>query len=254
MSDHLVLFVNRLVTDSTLRDDNLRGMHELPPLASRDFAAEFVLPSEKDMAMVSPPAKLVQCRICHEEDEDSNLEVPCSCKGSLKYAHRNCVQRWCNEKGDTDCEICLQFRPNYTASLTSSGCNDTPPSFRGITWDVSGRDLLDYTGSPEFGDEDFSYPKGLVCCRIVAIIFLVLLVLRCTLPIVLSGVGKHSLTFTVLFLRTVGFLLPMYIMAKVFTIIRQRQRESVLQTSVNLAEEENELPEWQPSSRSIQIG
>jgi len=24
----------------------------------------------------------------------------------LQYAHRACVQRWCNEKGDTTCEIC----------------------------------------------------------------------------------------------------------------------------------------------------
>ena len=28
--------------------------------------------------------KMVQCRICHEEDLDSNMESPCSCSGSLK--------------------------------------------------------------------------------------------------------------------------------------------------------------------------
>lgn len=26
----------------------------------------------------------------------------------LQYAHRKCVQHWCNEKGDTTCEICHQ--------------------------------------------------------------------------------------------------------------------------------------------------
>lgn len=26
----------------------------------------------------------------------------------LQYAHRRCVQRWCNEKGNTTCEICQQ--------------------------------------------------------------------------------------------------------------------------------------------------
>ena len=26
----------------------------------------------------------------------------------LQYAHRGCVQRWCDEKGSTLCEICLQ--------------------------------------------------------------------------------------------------------------------------------------------------
>ncbi|KAL0332437.1 UNVERIFIED_CONTAM: hypothetical protein Scaly_2145200 [Sesamum calycinum] len=62
-----------------------------------------------DINVGSSPSKLAECRICHDEDEDSNMEVPCSCRGSLKYAHRKCVQRWCNEKGDTICEICNQF-------------------------------------------------------------------------------------------------------------------------------------------------
>nr|GMD66011.1 E3 ubiquitin-protein ligase MARCH2 [Ipomoea batatas] len=26
----------------------------------------------------------VECRICHGEDLDSNMEVPCSCRGTLK--------------------------------------------------------------------------------------------------------------------------------------------------------------------------
>ncbi|XP_019160705.1 PREDICTED: E3 ubiquitin-protein ligase MARCH3-like [Ipomoea nil] len=58
----------------------------------------------------------VECRICRGEDLDSNMEVPCSCRGTLKYAHRGCVQSWCNKKGDTVCEICNQpFQPDYTA-------------------------------------------------------------------------------------------------------------------------------------------
>jgi hypothetical protein len=28
----------------------------------------------------------------------------------VQYAHRNCIQRWCDEKGDTVCEICLQVK------------------------------------------------------------------------------------------------------------------------------------------------
>lgn len=30
----------------------------------------------------------------------------------LQYAHRACVQRWCNEKGDITCEICHEVNPN----------------------------------------------------------------------------------------------------------------------------------------------
>ncbi|KAL5098847.1 hypothetical protein RYX36_003174, partial [Vicia faba] len=61
------------------------------------------------------PNTLVQCRICHDEDEDLNMDTPCSCSGTLQYAHRICVQRWCNEKGDTTCEICQQQFKGYTA-------------------------------------------------------------------------------------------------------------------------------------------
>lgn len=28
--------------------------------------------------------EFVQCRICHDEDEDSNMDTPCSCSGTLK--------------------------------------------------------------------------------------------------------------------------------------------------------------------------
>ncbi|KAH9602112.1 hypothetical protein KSS87_007396 [Heliosperma pusillum] len=61
------------------------------------------------------PRKLALCRICHDDDEPVKMEAPCSCRGSLKYAHRRCIQMWCNQKGNTICEICLQgFRPGYS--------------------------------------------------------------------------------------------------------------------------------------------
>nr|GMD60096.1 E3 ubiquitin-protein ligase MARCH8-like [Ipomoea batatas] len=53
-------------------------------------------------------SKMVECRICHDEGLDSTMETPCSCRGTLKYAHRACLQSWCNEKGNTMCEICNQ--------------------------------------------------------------------------------------------------------------------------------------------------
>lgn len=77
-------------------------------------------------------SKIYICRICHEEEFESckALESPCACSGTVKvcnlivnhnlmiensdfdnylqFAHRDCVQRWCDEKGNTSCEICLQ--------------------------------------------------------------------------------------------------------------------------------------------------
>ncbi|KAK8947817.1 hypothetical protein KSP40_PGU019724 [Platanthera guangdongensis] len=58
------------------------------------------------------------CRICHEEEDEkvSIMEAPCSCSGTLKFAHRGCIQRWCYEKGNSVCEICLQkFQPGYSS-------------------------------------------------------------------------------------------------------------------------------------------
>ncbi|KAL6528156.1 hypothetical protein OROHE_015106 [Orobanche hederae] len=57
-----------------------------------------------------------ECRICQEEDEEKDMESPCACNGTLKFAHRKCIQRWCNKKGDITCEICNQvFSPNYSS-------------------------------------------------------------------------------------------------------------------------------------------
>ncbi|KAH7833903.1 hypothetical protein Vadar_010915 [Vaccinium darrowii] len=59
-----------------------------------------------------------ECRICQEEDEEHEMEAPCACNGTLKFAHRKCIQRWCNKKGDITCEICYQvYSPNYIVPL-----------------------------------------------------------------------------------------------------------------------------------------
>ncbi|XP_028797309.1 uncharacterized protein LOC114752776 [Neltuma alba] len=205
--------------------------------------------------------KLVQCRICHDEDEDSNMEPPCSCRGSLKYAHRKCVQRWCNEKGDTICEICQQqFKPGYTAPPPLFHYGNSPLNFRG-NWEISRRDLQNHQFIDMFAaanrelsdtDEEYSVPStgSLVCFRIVAIIFIALLVLRHTLPIILSGGGEYSLTiYMFLFMRTIAVLLPVCIMVKVFTIIQRRRFQD--QYSSILQHEESELE--QPQSRVIHI-
>lgn len=44
----------------------------------------FSFSHEMEGQIESSPNTLVQCRICHDEDEDSNMEAPCSCCGTLK--------------------------------------------------------------------------------------------------------------------------------------------------------------------------
>ncbi|KAL0326929.1 UNVERIFIED_CONTAM: hypothetical protein Sangu_1770900 [Sesamum angustifolium] len=122
MGDHFVLLVDRLLTESTLEAaiGSRNPLKQAVALTIDDSIID--CSSHKDSEASLSPRKLVECRICQDEDVDSKMESPCSCSGSLKYAHRKCVQRWCNEKGDTMCEIChQQFKPGYTAP---------PPIFR----------------------------------------------------------------------------------------------------------------------------
>uniref|UniRef100_A0A803M483 RING-CH-type domain-containing protein n=1 Tax=Chenopodium quinoa TaxID=63459 RepID=A0A803M483_CHEQI len=189
------------------------------------------------------PRKLAQCRICHDEDESSNMEAPCACCGSLKYAHRRCVQMWCNQKGDTVCEICLQpYKPGYTAP---------PPRLPFAVIPVR----LRIAGA-----------KQLVVNLIFLLTsvgnlgnlqqFMILVVLRHTLPIVYSGAGEYSFTlYTLLMLRTIAILLPMFVMLKACSIIRhhRRHRQTPAAFSHASSDEENELAQPQISAHVIRI-
>ncbi|CAA0842382.1 RING/FYVE/PHD zinc finger superfamily protein [Striga hermonthica] len=181
-----------------------------------------------------------ECRICQEEDFVYNLESPCACSGSLKFAHRKCVQYWCNEKGDITCEICHQtYQPNYTAPPRPQS-DETNIDFGGV-WQISGgqvnmhdprlvafaeaeRELfeVDY-------DEFNGSTSGTAFCRSAALILMALLLLRHALSVTGDGDREDddaSTFFSLFLLRAVGFLLPCYIMIWAINILqRRRQRE-----------------------------
>ncbi|KAL9270443.1 putative E3 ubiquitin ligase SUD1 [Drosera capensis] len=132
MRDHFALMVNRLLTESTLEaaiKSRYQSKHEDSLL---DDALKIDLPpSLLDVMDGKCVGKSAECRICHDEDIASNMEVPCSCCGSMKYAHRPCVQMWCNEKGNIVCEICRQqFKPGYTAPPPPYDYRRVPMNFR----------------------------------------------------------------------------------------------------------------------------
>ncbi|CAK9138110.1 unnamed protein product [Ilex paraguariensis] len=113
MGDHMVLCVDQLITPESLQA--AKASVSAGKISCSDIAGPSTLTidseevGEKGAAGEEEPLiQTVECRICQEEDNIKNLEVPCACSGSLKFAHRNCVQRWCNEKGDITCEICHQ--------------------------------------------------------------------------------------------------------------------------------------------------
>ncbi|KAK7374854.1 hypothetical protein VNO80_08297 [Phaseolus coccineus] len=216
--------------------------------------------------IMSSPNRLVECRICHSEDEDSNMDTPCSCRGTLKYAHQKCVQRWCNEKGDTTCEICQQqLKPGYTVPPLPPLLHYASPIIGYIgNWEISRRDLHNhqftamFSANHEFLDLDFEYSsapstRSLIFCRIVTIIFIGLLVLRHTLPIIFILRGARAYSFTVFMsvvLRNIGMIVPFYIMVKAIISIQQFQYQGHQQSPMQ-AHQENEI--GQPQLRVIHI-
>ncbi|XP_059649616.1 uncharacterized protein LOC132295380 isoform X1 [Cornus florida] len=263
MGDHFVLLVDRLLTESTLE----AAIESRNPSkqSTASVMDEMIIDCDSqgiDSANDLTPRKIVECRICHDEDQDSNMETPCSCCGSLKYAHRRCVQRWCNEKGDTVCEIChQQYKPGYTAPPPMFQYGGIPLNFRG-NWEIdrsdpnnpriiamvsADRNFLD----PEYDEYEASTTRSLMCCRSVAIIFMVLLILRHTLPLIVSGAEGYSFPLILLLvLRTSGIIVPIYIMMKAVNIIQHRRRQVVSRNGSLASSDDEEIgpptPQRQP--------
>ncbi|BAF09133.1 uncharacterized protein [Oryza sativa Japonica Group] len=188
---------------------------------------------------------MVECRICQEEDLAKNLESPCACSGSLKYAHRECVQRWCNEKGDIICEIChVSYKPGYTAPPQVHH-DETTIEISSGDWSISGNrlDLHDprilamaaaqhRLLEDEYDEYTATNNNAAAFCRSIFLILMALLLLRHTLTITSSDdEDDASAIFSLFLLRAAGFLLPCYIMAWAISIMqrqRQRQEEAML--------------------------
>lgn len=206
---------------------------------SSSVTEDKMLEQDEDLGEEEPLIQTAECRICQEEDSLKDLETPCACSGSLKYAHRKCVQHWCNEKGDTICEICHQpYQPGYTAPPPPPNPDETAIDIGG-GWTISGTPLeLDprllaiaeaerHFLEAEYDDYAASSASGAAYCRSVALILMALLLLRHALGITDPDADDETSAFFSLFLlRAAGFLLPCYIMAWAISMLqRRRQRQ-----------------------------
>ncbi|KAH9320573.1 hypothetical protein KI387_015212, partial [Taxus chinensis] len=169
----------------------------------------------------------------------SELDAPCACSGSLKYVHIKCLQRWCNEKGDTICEICHQpYKSGYTA-LPRPALNLRNTD----EWDVhvSGEAMMRGTVDAD-DDDDHSQISSIAaaCCRCAALILLTLLLLRHALAMAVAPVDEDSsLLFVLFLLRAAGFFLPCYIMARGMNILaRRRQHQEEEEEVMRITSEE----------------
>lgn len=85
MGDHFVLLVDRLLTESTL-EAAIESRNRLKQSMTSTIDDTITDCSLKDSGADLTPRKMVECRICQDEDWDSNMETPCSCCGSLKVS------------------------------------------------------------------------------------------------------------------------------------------------------------------------
>ncbi|KAL2609917.1 hypothetical protein R1flu_028490 [Riccia fluitans] len=273
MGDHVSLDVERLIAGSAVNSSqdsgsSARSVSDVTPaehfiaisrtdapkvadLVPKDgYAYKAVPTSDESLAEIDPEAltegasvsgEMAECRICQEEDEVENLETPCVCSGSVKYAHRKCVQRWCNEKGDTICEICHQpYKSGYEAPPRPHPLDAITPELSG-EWGITGSHSLEHLSDPRllamaaaerhFIDADYdeyvaSDASG-ACWRWVLLILMAVLLVRQTLWMAAAGSDEDVSTFFSLFvIRAAGFLLPCYIMARAMnTLQRRRQRQ-----------------------------
>ncbi|XP_057966671.1 uncharacterized protein LOC131156761 isoform X2 [Malania oleifera] len=179
--------------------------------------------------------EISRCRICHEEEYEScrRLEAPCACSGTVKFAHRDCIQRWCNEKGNTNCEICLQkYEPGYTAPPKKSQPVDAAVTIRGSLEVPRRQEELQNPGLMAIAEggmleaADYSQCSSPAdgsasCFRLVALAFTVLMLVKHLVPVLTSAAGPYPFTIlTLIILRATGILLPMYILIRIITAIQ----------------------------------
>ncbi|KAK7846263.1 hypothetical protein CFP56_008189 [Quercus suber] len=237
MGDHFVLLVDRLITESTLEAAIESRNKSLQATSSVVIIDEKKIDHSSKKVDFASHGKVVECRICQDEDEDSNMETPCSCCGSLKYAHRRCVQRWCNEKGDT--------MGNWEIYRRDSN------SPRVIAMVSANRSFLE----PDYDEYSASTTRSLMCFRSVALIFMVLLILRHTLPLIISGGNGYSFPLSMLlFLRTAGIILPIYIMVRAVTFLQRRRYQQEPSISpIASSDDEIEDSTLQPQPHIIRV-
>ncbi|XP_074571220.1 uncharacterized protein LOC141827795 [Curcuma longa] len=177
------------------------------------------------------------CRICHEEEEEgsTSMESPCACAGTLKFAHRDCVQRWCDEKGSNVCEICLQtFEPGYTFSekkamgdvVVTIRLNHDPQT---LSYNEEDNDETGHS----YEECSTSSQRGATFCRSVAIMLTVMLLVRHFFAVLMLGSGQFAfgiLTFDQVFvLRACGIVIPFYVIMRLIAVVQKAQLQHHLE-------------------------
>ncbi|XP_072970966.1 uncharacterized protein [Typha angustifolia] len=237
--------IDRIIASSCF--DSMSGGCGAPPLVESRVGEEGSLESKKkansakNKSMDRKNKKggdVIECRICQEEGEESEMEVPCACNGTLKFAHRKCIQRWCNKKGNIICEICNQvYAPNYSLPRIRSGSDVMAMDIRqswGTRIDLRDSHFLAIAVAEqeflqaEYEDYAAASSSGVACCRSVALVSMLLLLVHHMLMVTrdIGMLQDISALFNVT-LQFVGFLLPCYVVVRSCYLIQSRRRRQI---------------------------
>ena len=60
-----------------------------------------------------------QCRLCLEGEADGPLVQPCACRGTAKYIHKHCLEKWRRKSPRVDAAYrCGQCMDEYRDALS----------------------------------------------------------------------------------------------------------------------------------------
>ncbi|ONK56858.1 uncharacterized protein A4U43_C10F13850 [Asparagus officinalis] len=152
------------------------------------------------------------------------------------FAHRKCIQRWCNKKGNITCEICNQvYAPNYSAPPTRSSSDmiaiDIRQGWAGARIDLNNSHFLAIAAAEqellnaEYEHYAAAHNNGIACCRSVALILMFLLLVHHVLMVIRDvGMVHDASDFFNLSLQFAGFLLPCYLIVRSCYLLQGRRR------------------------------
>ncbi|XP_057516235.1 uncharacterized protein LOC130797602 isoform X2 [Amaranthus tricolor] len=192
---------------------------------------------------------LYYCRICHEAEFEScrNLEAPCACSGTVKFAHRECIQKWCDEKGDIICEICLQkYEPGYTAIPKQHKKVIIQDHIVSIRASLEVSRIQQQQQNPALltiAEYSLEAERNASCCKRIALIFTFVLLLRHLLDVLLGAEDHQFSLLTVLILRSCGVIVPMYITIRAISAVQNSiRRHRILHENLMHNTEDEEQP------------
>jgi hypothetical protein len=81
------------------------------------------------------------CRICLEEGPRREFIAPCSCRGTSKWVHRHCLDKWRSTREDKAFSRCMECQKNYELVSVTEEQTDSRCSRRVLFYSLAARDI-----------------------------------------------------------------------------------------------------------------